>query len=87
MSALFLFYMLEKNWYAKTYILIASLLVGCMLLGQKVHYTIDILFAPIGSWLGFQLVQYFHILKISFFKKSRLGKESWGRNFEEIKVN
>lgn len=68
-SALFLLYLLEKNKYIKNYVLISSILVGIMLMLQRVHYSIDILFAPIGAWLSYQAVQYIHKVRVNIFTK------------------
>jgi hypothetical protein len=50
-STMFLMYLcLEKSWH-KAITLAASILIGCMVLIQHVHYTIDVVSAPFFTYL------------------------------------
>ena len=56
-STLFLMYLcLTKPWH-KTIVLIATILVGVMVLVQHVHYTIDVIAAPFFTYLVYLLAQ------------------------------
>lgn len=55
-SLLALFYFMAQNKFIKTYLFIASILVGVMLVWQHVHYSYDVLFAPIASYSVYKLV-------------------------------
>ncbi len=51
----FFFYIVE-NRYLKTFLLFTIVSVGLMLIWQQVHYTLDVMFAPIFSRLVYELV-------------------------------
>jgi hypothetical protein len=54
-----LFLMSEKNW-AKWVSGLALLVVPLMLLWQHVHYTADVAFAPLASYICYKTILYFH---------------------------
>lgn len=58
----------SPNKYVKIYGAIAMMLVGIFLLFQHVHYTLDLLFAPIISFVFYKLVLFAH-------QQSRYGLE------------
>jgi hypothetical protein len=47
---------MAQNKYMKIYLFFASLFVGIMLVWQHVHYSYDVLFAPIVSYFIYKLV-------------------------------
>lgn len=54
-ATIFLMYLtMEKKW-LKLFLLIASILIGIMVLLQHVHYTIDVLAAPIFTFFIYKL--------------------------------
>jgi hypothetical protein len=55
-SLLALFFFAAQNKYIKIYLFFASLFVGIMLVWQHVHYSYDVLFAPIASYFIYKLV-------------------------------
>jgi hypothetical protein len=50
------FYLIVDNKYLKAFLLFTMVAVGFMLIWQQVHYTLDVLFAPLFSKLIFELV-------------------------------
>jgi hypothetical protein len=50
------FYFIVENKYLKAFLLFTIIAVGFMLIWQQVHYTLDVLFAPVFSKLVFELV-------------------------------
>ena len=55
-SLLALFYFMAQKKFIKAYLFLASILVGIMLVWQHVHYSYDVLFAPIASYFVYKLV-------------------------------
>lgn len=55
-STLFLFFLLAYNRTLRIVLLIGTALVGGFLILQHVHYTIDILAAPIASYFAYRMV-------------------------------
>lgn len=55
-SLLALFYFAAQNKYMKIYLFIATFLVGLFLIWQHVHYSYDVLFAPLASFAIYKLV-------------------------------
>ncbi len=58
-STLFLFFLIVHGRKAKRFILIATILVAASLLLQHVHYTIDVIAAPIFAFLAYRLAGIF----------------------------
>lgn len=67
-ATLALLALLPTNQYIKTWSYIAIVVVSVMLLCQHVHYTLDILFAPVVSFVIYKLVLFAH-------QQSRYGLE------------
>lgn len=59
-AAITLLMLVTTHKYVKIWALIATILVSIMLLTQHVHYTFDILFAPIVSFIGYKVVLFIH---------------------------
>lgn len=55
-STLFLFFLLAHHRILKVMLLLGSVFVGVCLILQQVHYTIDILAAPVASYLAYRIV-------------------------------
>lgn len=55
-SLLVLLYFLAQNKYVKSYMLIASILMSILVVWQHVHYSYDVLFAPVASFLVYKYV-------------------------------
>lgn len=55
-SLLALFYFAAQNKFMKVYLFIATSLVGLFLVWQHVHYSYDVLFAPIASFVIYKYV-------------------------------
>lgn len=52
-ASLFMFYLIVRSKYLKTCFLLLTLILSVMILLQHVHYTIDVIVAPVFSWLAF----------------------------------
>ncbi len=52
-----LLFLLEQNRFRKTLLAITTLLVAFFILWQHVHYSVDVLFAPLFTWFIFSLIQ------------------------------
>lgn len=50
------FFFVVENRYLRLFLLVTTLLVGLMLVWQQVHYTTDVVFAPLFSKLVYELV-------------------------------
>jgi PAP2 superfamily C-terminal len=50
------FFFIVENKYLRLFLLVTTLLVGLMLVWQQVHYTTDVVFAPLFSKLVYELV-------------------------------
>lgn len=50
------FYYIVENKYLKAFLLFTMIAVGIMLIWQQVHYTLDVLFAPLFSRLVYELI-------------------------------
>jgi hypothetical protein len=48
------------NKYVKAYIMVATIIVGILLMWQHVHYSSDVLFAPLASYVAYRFVNYIH---------------------------
>ena len=67
-STLFLIFLLEKRAPLKKLFLLSTILIGLLLIWQRVHYTIDVLGAPVVAWLVFNWVNWLNSKTV--FKKS-----------------
>jgi hypothetical protein len=56
-SSVFLIYLILRNKREKLFALVATVIVGVLLLIQHIHYTIDVLFAPVFVYLVFILAK------------------------------
>ena len=56
-SAMFLIFLCLQNKLDKKLALAGSVIVGFLLLVQHVHYTMDVLTAPVFTWLVYRLTQ------------------------------
>ena len=70
-ATVFLFYLVSEKKIFRTLFLLATVLVGASVLLQHVHYTIDIVSAPIFSYLSYRLVYLLQTkkLKLSLIKE------------------
>ena len=60
-SSLFLLFLIEQRKFLKWVFLFATILVAMMLAWQRVHYTIDILAAPLITWAVFCGFNWFNL--------------------------
>jgi len=67
-SALSLLMLISVNKYVKAWTLLATIVVGSMILCQHVHYSLDVIFAPIISFLCYKVILFIH-------RESRYGIE------------
>jgi PAP2 superfamily C-terminal len=58
-TTVFLIFLCLKNKYDRIYALFASILLGFLLLVQHVHYTIDVLGAPVFTYAVYRLILIF----------------------------
>jgi hypothetical protein len=56
-STMFLFFLAIPYRTLKYLFIVATLLVSVFILFQHVHYTIDVIVAPVVSWVSFRLIQ------------------------------
>jgi len=56
-STLFLFFLASSNWKLKLYFLAATVMMAVLILVQHVHYTIDVIAAPIFTLSSFYMVR------------------------------
>ena len=59
-AALVLLMLLVVNKYAKAWIFISTIAVGVMVMWQHVHYSTDVIFAPLASYVAYKFVIYIH---------------------------
>ena len=59
-SALAALYLISVNKYVKHWALLATIVVSVLILCQHVHYSMDVAFAPLASYLCYQFVLYIH---------------------------
>ena len=65
-STLFLLFLLEKRVLLKRFFLMSTILIGLLLVWQRVHYTIDILGALIVAWLVFRGIAWLNLKTIIY---------------------
>jgi len=59
-STLCILFLVEERKIIRQVILILTLIVAVLLAWQRVHYTLDVLAAPIVSWLVFRFFTWFN---------------------------
>jgi len=67
-SALALLMLISFNKYVKAWALTATVLVGILILWQHVHYSLDVVFAPLASFVSYKVILFIH-------RESRYGFE------------
>ena len=67
-SALTLLMLISPNKYVKAWVLFATIAVGVLILWQHVHYSLDVAFAPLVSFIAYKAVLFVH-------RESRYGIE------------
>lgn len=60
-SAMFLFYLISYNRYVRAYLFAATIVVGIMIMWQHVHYSMDVIFAPLASYIAYRGVLWVHV--------------------------
>lgn len=59
-STLFIIFLIERNRLFKGILLVATVLVGIMLAWQRVHYSLDIIAAPVITWIVIRFYTWFN---------------------------
>ncbi|MBL0309745.1 MAG: hypothetical protein IPP77_08760 [Bacteroidetes bacterium] len=59
-AAITLMMLVSTNRYVKTWALLATIVISIMLLTQHVHYTFDVLFAPVAAFICYKVVLFAH---------------------------
>jgi len=72
-STLYFLFLWEKNKFIKSLLLISTITVGVMLMWQRVHYSIDVIFAPVGAWLCYKAVPILHRIRVNLFRNSNIA--------------
>jgi uncharacterized membrane protein YjjP (DUF1212 family) len=67
-STMVLMFLTLKRKRDKRIAMLSSFLIGIMVLIQHVHYTIDVLFAPLGAFLVYKLAR--KVVDSAFNKQS-----------------
>ena len=67
-SALSLLMLISVNKYIKAWALFATVVVGTLILWQHVHYSLDVVFAPVASFICYKVILFIH-------RESRYGLE------------
>jgi hypothetical protein len=73
-AALVLLLLLVVNKYAKAWIFFCTIMVGIMIMWQHVHYSTDVIFAPLASYVAYKFVLYIH-------RETEYGLETSNSNF------
>jgi hypothetical protein len=73
-AALVLLGLLVVNKYAKAWVFLSTFAVGVMIMWQHVHYSTDVLFAPVASYIAYKFVLYIH-------RETQYGLETSNSNF------
>lgn len=74
-SALALLTLISTNKYIKAWALTATVIVGTLILWQHVHYTLDVVFAPVASFVCYKVVLFIH--RESRYGLELAGQEQW----------
>ncbi len=56
-ATIFLFFLVSENKWIKLIFIVLTITIASCLLLQHVHYTIDVIFAPVFSWVCYKLAQ------------------------------
>jgi hypothetical protein len=56
-ATIFLFFLVSENKWIKLIFIILTIAIASCVLFQHVHYTIDVIFAPVFSWVCYKLAQ------------------------------
>jgi len=67
-AALTIIIFMSENKYVKLLALASTAIVGVLILWQHVHYSVDVIFAPVFSYVAYVIVSFIH-------KESRYGIE------------
>ncbi len=67
-SALSLLMLVCVNKYVKAWALVATIVVGALILWQHVHYSLDVVFAPFAAFICYKVILFIH-------RESRYGIE------------
>ncbi len=59
-STIFLIFLYVKNKLLKSVFLVLAIILGILLLIQKVHYSIDVMVAPFYSYTAFKIISLLH---------------------------
>jgi hypothetical protein len=59
-GAISLLMLVAVNRYLKIYALVAAVIVGVLIMWMHVHYSMDVLFAPLVSYTSYKFVLYIH---------------------------
>jgi hypothetical protein len=59
-GAISLLMLVTMNKYIKTYALVAAIIVGILIMWQHVHYSMDVMFAPLVSYTSYKFILYIH---------------------------
>ena len=59
-SALALLMLISPNRYIKAWALVATIVVGTLILWQHVHYSLDVAFAPVASFVSYKIILFIH---------------------------
>ena len=59
-STLFLLFLIEEDKVRKLFLLATTISVGLLILWQHVHYSIDVLSAPLFAWAIYTIIKKFH---------------------------
>lgn len=73
-AALVLLMLLTVNKYAKSWVFICTIVVSILIMWQHVHYSTDVLFAPVVSYIAYKFILYIH-------RETQYGLETSNSNF------
>ena len=59
-AALFLLMLLVVNRYVKAWLFVSTIIVGTLIMWQHVHYSTDVIFAPLFSYIAYKFILYIH---------------------------
>ncbi|MDB5281971.1 MAG: hypothetical protein JWO06_1046 [Bacteroidota bacterium] len=73
-SALALLMFISVNRYVKAWAMFATVVVGILIMWQHVHYSMDVIMAPVVSFISYRFVLFVH-------RETRFGLELQGQEF------